>query len=256
MNMNKHINKDQIISYIHRTLSDAEREVLDKHLTTCQGCRARFSSHEVQQRRIENEFKAEINGVSPHMEMTFSQVAPRLHRASFIHLWPRLTSAIPLSTAIVGLSMAFYGVWQTLGSDFTLRAIPSPSGTFPALACFFMMFVSMDQFDRSFTIRPRFIISAILSFILWLGTFFIGLLNIIVIRDLTIAAYISTGGSPEGASVVTILTVLIAAMVYIGVVIGGAEYHYKHIGQPSSWKLFSWTIVIQLLIMVLPYLVL
>jgi len=114
----------------------------------------------------------------------------------------------------------------------------------------------MDQFGRSFSIRPRFVIAAVLAFILWLGTFFIGLLNIIVVRDLTIAAYIFNGGSPEGASVVTIIAVLIAAMVCIGVVIGGAEYHYKNIGHPGSWKLFSWTIFIQLFIMILPYLVL
>lgn len=256
MNMNQHINNDQIISYTHRTLSDAEREVLDQHISTCQECRARFSSHEVRQRRMENELIAGINGFSPRPEMSFAQVAPRLQRVRFHHLWPRLTSAIPLSTALIGLSLAIFGIWQTLDVDFTIWNIPSPSGTFPSLACFFMMFVSMDQFDRSFTLRPRFIISALLSFILWLGTFFIGLLNLIVIRDLSIAAYISSGGSPEGASVVTILTVLIGAMLYIGVVIGGAEFHYKNIGQPSSWKLFSWTIVIQLLIMVLPYLVL
>jgi len=256
MNTKPHLNDRQITSYILRTLSDAEREVLDKHISTCEVCRAKLSSHEVRQRRMENELRAGINGFSPRPGMSFAQIAPRLQRVRFHHLWPRLTSAIPLSTAMIGLSLAIFGVWQTLGTDFAIRDIPSPSGTFPSLACFFMMFVSMDQFDRSFSLRPRFIISALLSFILWLGTFFIGLLNIIVIRDLTIAGYIATGGSPEGASVVTILAVLIAAMVYIGVVIGGAEFHYKHIGHPSSWKLFTWTIVIQLLIMVLPYLVL
>jgi hypothetical protein len=78
-------------------------------------------------------------------------------------------------------------------------------------------------------------------------------MNILVITDLVIVGYLAIGGSPEGASVVAILAVLLAAIVFIGIIIGGAEYHYKNIGQPNSWKLFSWTIFIQLFIMVLPY---
>ncbi len=37
----------------------------------------------------------------------------------------------------------------------------------------------------------------------------------------------------------------------IAVLIGGAEYHYKHLGQPQSWKVFSWTLALELSILVL-----
>ena len=121
------------------------------------------------------------------------------------------------------------------------------------MACFFLMFVSIDQFDRSYSIRPRFILAVILAVILWLGTLIIGILNLFVIIDLVVAGFLALGGSRASATFVAILTVFLFTLVYIGVVIGGAEYHYKNIGQPRSWKLFIWTLTIQLFIMVLPF---
>lgn len=256
MNMNQHIPQEDMVGYIYRTLNDADREIIETHLVSCQFCRAKVDLHELRQRQIGNDLKAELNGATLPAEISFNAILPRIGQKRLRKFWPRLSNSAPIAAAVLGLILAIFGLWQIFGSSYSLLKISSPNGTYPALAGFFFMLVSMDQFDRSFSIRPKFIISAILAFILWSGTFFIGLLNILVVRDLTIAVYIFNGGSPAGASVVTILSVMIAAMVYIGIVIGGAEYHYKHIGQPGSWKLFSWTIFIQLFIMVLPYLVL
>jgi hypothetical protein len=44
---------------------------------------------------------------------------------------------------------------------------------------------------------------------------------------------------------------MILAVAWIGVAIGGAEYHYKRVGQPSSWKLFSRTLAVEISILVL-----
>ncbi|MBU0511274.1 MAG: hypothetical protein KJ638_06170 [Chloroflexi bacterium] len=250
---NHHSSDENMIGYVYRTLDDAKRESIDEHLIDCQICRARLSGHESRQRQIDHELRAAINAAAPSRKMNFAAIAPRLHRSRFQFYWPRISAAVPIPIAIIGLLFSLYGFWQIF-SSLSLSALPRQPGALPTLACFCLMFVSMDQFDRSFSIRPRFIISAFLAFILWLSTFFIGLLNIIVVRDLVIFFYIRSGGSPEGASVVTIIAVMIAAMAYIGVVIGGAEYHYKNLGHPSSWKLFTWTIVVQLLIMILPYL--
>lgn len=256
MNPKNHLNHENMISYVENMLSGAQREVFDRHLTDCPLCRARITEYKAHHRQIQNELKAEINSVSPPAEISFAQISPRVKRRH--NVWQRLSVTTPLIAASLGLVLTLIGVWQNLLGAFPFRIDPGKpfSAHLPALACFFFMFVSMDQYDRSVSIRPRFILAILLSVILWLGSSMLGLLNIIVVRDLTLAAYIFTGGSPEGASIIAILTVIVAAMVIIGVIIGGAEYHYKHLGQPSSWKLFVWTIAIQLLIMVLPYIIL
>jgi len=256
MNANNHLNDEQLIGYIFQTLDDAQRETFDRHLHECPDCRVKISATEQRQHQIENDLKAEINGKSPPAGMSFAQIAPNLNRHR--NLWQHFTASAPLAAAALGLVLTLIGVWQTLIESYPIQLHQRTqfSGSLPTLACFFFMFVSMDQFDRSFSIRPRFIVSVILSIILWLGNFLLGLLNIIVIRDLTLAAYIFSGGSPEGARVFAILAVFLAAIVLIGVIIGGAEFHFRHLGHPSSWKLFIWTIVIQLLVLVLPYFIL
>ena len=253
MNPKKHLNHENMVSYVENMLSGAQREVFDRHLTDCPLCRARITEYKTHQHQIQNELKAEINTVSPSAEISFAQISLRVKRRR--NLWQRLSVSAPLVAASLGLVLTLIGVWQNLIGTFPFRMDPLKpfSAHLPTVACFFFMFVSMDQYDRSISIRPRFILAILLSGILWLGSSILGLLNIIVVRDLTIAAYIFCGGSPEGASIIAILTVILAAMVIIGVIIGGAEFHYKHLGQPSSWKLFVWTIAIQLLIMVLPY---
>jgi hypothetical protein len=32
----------------------------------------------------------------------------------------------------------------------------------------------------------------------------------------------------------------------VGVIIGGAEYHYRHVGEPTSWKILSETLAVEL----------
>ncbi|MFQ5616848.1 MAG: anti-sigma factor family protein [Anaerolineales bacterium] len=255
MTTNRHVNDENLIGYVYRTLGDAEREVIDAHLVSCQVCRARLTAHETRQRQIDLEMRATINGVSPPRQMTFSAIAPRLQRRRFLdRLRPQLALAAPVAAAFAGLFLSLSGLWQVV-VPFLGASASRSSGALPTLACFCFMFVSVEQFDRAFVIRSRFLVAAMLTFILWLGTAIIGLLNILIIRDLVLAGYVAVGGSDTGASIATIMVMIISVLVYITVVIGGAEYHYKRIDQPSSWKFFTWTIIIQLLIMILPYFV-
>ena len=75
-----------------------------------------------------------------------------------------------------------------------------------------------------------------------------------ILLDLFLTAMIVVGISTSTARFWGILFTMFLAMVYIAVVIGGGEYHYRRIGQPSSWKVFSFTIVGQLFILILPFL--
>ena len=250
---NKHISEEQLMGYVYRTLSDAERESFDKHLSDCPTCRARLAAHELRQRQISDSLETALNRVSPSQKMNFAEIAPRLQRQrAQPQLWRHFSLAAPLAMAIGGVLLAFFGLWQNLEIFFAPHS-HSFMGTLPTLSCFCFMFVSMDQFDRAFAMRSRFIIMALLSFMLWLGTLVIGLLNLLVIRDLVLAVCTAAGIGIAATGVAAILAVFVSAVIYIIVIIGGAEYHYKRIGHPSSWKLFSWTIVMQLFIMVLPY---
>jgi hypothetical protein len=96
----------------------------------------------------------------------------------------------------------------------------------------------------------------LVALILWLGSAFIGLLDLLVLRDLAIMAVIAVDGRNATAGPIAILAVLLGALLYVGFIIGGAEYHFRNLGQPGSWKLFIFTLLTQLFILILPYLIL
>jgi hypothetical protein len=160
----------------------------------------------------------------------------------------------PLTFALLGLLLTLFGMFQAIN----LR-VGTPSahslGAFPTLACFFLVLASVQQFDRTLSVQPRMVITWLLAVILWLGSAFIGLLDLIVIRDLAILAVAAVDGSGAQAGPIAIMAVYLGTLLYIGLVIGGGEYHYKNIGQPSSWKLFTITLLGQLFILILPYLI-
>jgi hypothetical protein len=253
--MTKHLTQDNITGYIYNSLDDAHREIMDAHLLDCQVCRANLTKQELIQRQIKNDLDAILKGASPSSGMQFAVIASdlQIHQRK-LSLWPRLNAIAPVTVAFLGLLFAIIGIWQA----YVEKAIANPAqplGTFPTLACFFFMLASVGQFDRSIKYQPRYIFTWIIVLVLWLGSAFIGLLNLIVIRDLTIMAVTALGGSAADATPITIIAVMIGALFYIGVIIGSGEYHYRNIGQPGSWKLFSIVILGQLFIMIIPYII-
>lgn len=95
------------------------------------------------------------------------------------------------------------------------------------------------------------------AFSLWLATVILATWDFLVIRGMVLRTYVRilpVSGGSEAADVITlihIILVIILAILWIGVVIGGAEYHYKRVGRPDSWKLFSRTLAIELSILFL-----
>lgn len=251
----KHLNDETLTGYVYSTLDDAARETLNAHLQTCASCRERLSEHERFQRSISNAVRAAVNQAVPSERMTYAAISgSKAVRSPARKLWRNVAVSTPVALAATGLFLTVLGFWQMGG----LRSLFAPGqqpGAFPTLACFLFMLTSMGEFDKAFTIRPRIIALTLVAATLWLGSAFIGLLNIIVIRDLAIMAVVAAGGRATEAGPAAILAVLVAASLYVGFVIGGAEYHIKNIGQPGSWKLFSLTLLGQLFILILPYLV-
>jgi hypothetical protein len=95
------------------------------------------------------------------------------------------------------------------------------------------------------------------AFSLWLATVILATWDFLVIRGMVLRTYVRilpVGGGSEAAGVINlihIILVIILAILWIGVVIGGAEYHYKRVGRPDSWKLFSRTLAVELSILFL-----
>jgi hypothetical protein len=250
----KHLTSETLTGYIYRTLDDAHRETLDAHLLDCPTCRANLAEQEMLQRQVSNELGAILKFAAPSPQMNFAAIAPELqNRHVRQNVWLDRVVIVPTTLAMTGLVFALFGLWHAISA----RAFTSPEqplGAFPSLAGFFLTLASVEQFDHSLSIRPRKAIAWIIAVILWLGSAFIGLLDLLVIRDLAIMAVIAMDGPNATAGPIAIMAVLVGAMLYVGFVIGGAEYHYKNIGQPGSWKLFSSTLLCQLFILVLPYL--
>ena len=250
-----HLTPDELTGYIYSTLDDAQREVMNAHLIDCPSCRANLAEQELWQRQISNELGSVLKFAVPSSQMNFAAIVPRLqNRQTRQNIWIDRMIVVPTTLALSGLVFALLGLWHAIGTQaFTSHA--QPLGAFPPLAGFFLTLASVEQFDRSHSRWTRWAITWAVALILWLGSAFIGLLDLIVLRDLAIMAVIAMDGRNAVAGPIAIITVILGAILYIGFVIGGAEYHYKNIGLPGSWKLFSITLLGQLFILILPYLI-
>jgi hypothetical protein len=254
MMLNPHLSNDQLIGHAYYTLTDAEREVMDAHLAECQQCRAQLTQHEMQQRYIHHTLLADIKAATLPAHMTFAAIAPRLERRTPLTiLWAFFSGATALA-APAGLVIALVGLWQGVGLS---GAGTTTTATFLSmLACGCFALTLVGQYEWPALAPSRFTLSALLAFILWLGTAIVGLQNIVVIWNIVAWGLALAGIQFSHAPVLSfVLSIIPTAILWIAVVIGGGEYHFTHLGQPRSWKLFGWTIAGELFILLLRYLV-
>jgi len=130
--VNGHLSDEQLIGYTHYTLTDAQREAMERHLATCPRCRARLADHEALQRRIHYGLLAELGTVRPSPRMTFAAVVPRLKRSRRFAMLKKqsrqlLSGAAALVALIVlavGLILLFRGISSDRGQ---VGPSPTPS---------------------------------------------------------------------------------------------------------------------------------
>jgi hypothetical protein len=98
----------------------------------------------------------------------------------------------------------------------------------------------------------------VLAVVLWAVTSALGFLEILTVREIVLRIYAhfaATGGfygrAYGGGVALGIGAAMAMAVVCIGIIIGGGEYHLKNFGQPKSWRLFGWTIAAELSVLVL-----
>lgn len=103
--------------------------------------------------------------------------------------------------------------------------------------------------------------AAVIALILWLLTGAIGFWQIALLRELyfTLFAYFTTGNlasydafiQSQTAGATSNFFIIALAIIWIAVFLGSAEYHWRHIGQASSWRLFSRVFAAELAIFLL-----
>ena len=96
------------------------------------------------------------------------------------------------------------------------------------------------------------------TFGLWLVTAVLAFFEILAVRDIVYGFYarlvVAFKGAAETADY-AVATWLAQAAVYmmvvvaVAIIIGGFEYHRRHIGEPRSLKVLLWTVGIQLAIL-------
>lgn len=113
------------------------------------------------------------------------------------------------------------------------------------------------------TFSPKNLGMHALTFVLWALTAFLAVWEIFVVRAIVMRVatryFMSQVGLTRTMAGVhannygkgsTVLIALIAIMV----VILGFDYHFAHVGERRSWKVFAWTLGIQGLVLVLGFL--
>lgn len=107
-------------------------------------------------------------------------------------------------------------------------------------------------------LRPARTWSGVLAFALWAGTAAAGIAAIATVLDVAIRVYAAFwgdygfyGSDYRGALALRNFLVFPLAFLWLAMAVGGGEYHYKHFGQPRSWRLFARTIAVELSIFAL-----
>jgi len=97
--------------------------------------------------------------------------------------------------------------------------------------------------------------AGLLALVLWIATCALGLLEIYLVQEMLLRIYVRFGSDYYSGVTIRSFAVVILALLYIAFAVGTGEYHYRRFDQRSSWKLFGWTIAIQLAILVLCFFV-
>lgn len=98
------------------------------------------------------------------------------------------------------------------------------------------------------TPKTRRIALAILAILIWLICFGLGLEDIYAIREISMLIIMGLGGTLRESMNAAPLIVYVFAFLYLIFLIASTEYHSKHFNTPKSWRLFGWTLGVEVVI--------
>ena len=102
--------------------------------------------------------------------------------------------------------------------------------------------------------KTKQIISIVIAIFLWLLTFGLGLEGINVFGKLVGLIVVSFGGDVRTVSAISPWLTFLLGIIFLLFIIATTEYHMKRIGRRESWRLFGWSIAVEVSIIILYYL--
>jgi len=260
--MNQHLTENDLSSYTLNMLTDADREGLDRHLQSCPTCKSALAGQMQQQAELQARLQAEVTTLPPPQRMTFAAIAPvvrKSRRSSGSHGYLELFRTYgPAFAAAAGVILAVAGLvrnvtWPVVGLQ------QNHSLTLPFAAGIMFSVPVLNHYGQNHLQRRPLVWTWLVIGALWLGTAVLGLYEIALLREMLLRAYVRFGPrSPEllqQAQALGSWGVFFMGALWVAVVIGGGEYHYRHAGQRASWRLLGWTVLGQLGLLALPLLI-
>jgi LCP family protein required for cell wall assembly len=108
--LSQHLNDADLVAYVHRQLSDADRENFDRHLEDCLDCRRRLVDHADLRNRLGDELTRQLTRLRP--ATNWATIAPRVHPPRARHVTRPARRALSLALAAV------YAVVLLVGAGF------------------------------------------------------------------------------------------------------------------------------------------
>ena len=99
--------------------------------------------------------------------------------------------------------------------------------------------------------KPRNLLPGVLAIVLWLIQFGLGLQAIYDLMQILALIRVALGGNLSDIQASTPVVVFFLALLMLIYTIWSTEYHIKRVGKPESWRLFGWTIAVELSIILL-----
>jgi hypothetical protein len=104
--------------------------------------------------------------------------------------------------------------------------------------------------------RVGYTAAGVAAILLWLLTLVLGLEALYILFQVFLLLFVLFGGSSALAERLGLVVLFVMGIGYLAMAIGTGEYHRKRVGQLSSWKVFGWTLAVEVALPILYYLVL
>jgi hypothetical protein len=120
-----HLTDKDLSGYVHQTLTDAERESMNRHLDVCPECRERAEAQKALQRQIHYELSSKLRRERPS-SLQFQKIAPQLQKQRRLarirfHSMQMLTAVVVIAVLVVLATVltVFFETpaWVTLSSN-------------------------------------------------------------------------------------------------------------------------------------------
>ncbi|MBN2002649.1 MAG: zf-HC2 domain-containing protein [Anaerolineae bacterium] len=248
--MNTHLSEEQQLGYVQHTLTDAEREMLERHLVGCPKCRAQIEEHEIFTRSLRHSLNAALQSCEPPEMLRRQRETRRRAPSPLPGIVNHLRRGVPVALALAGLVLAWGALW--IGADFPAgRLTPNAPHVLPTAACFLLGIPVATQYRGDHAVRRRNRWLGLLVGVLWLGMAAVGLYDIFLLREMVLRLCARLGSNYWTAVATGEWSTFLFSIVWIAVFIGGSEYHYRHFDRRSSWRLFGWTILGEIAVLLL-----